>query len=76
MKKMRTPTKIFLDPLQKKIWDQEKITNTDFFLFMAMVILSASVKRFSVYRMRDFRSKPLVYSVKNFEVFLCLDALT
>ena len=54
-----TPFNFFKNsPHPKKIWTAKKkkkfLSTHYFFLVMAMVILSALVKRFSVFRMRDF----------------------
>ena len=60
IKKQIPPQKKMCDPLhnnnkkQTKKKKRKKDTLIKFFLFMAMVVLSASVKRFSVSRMRDF----------------------
>ena len=55
----------FLDSLQKISWGSILIFfffflyhHLNFFLFIAMVILSASVKTFSVYRILDFQYVP------------------
>ena len=65
--------KILLDPLkkkEKKLDRKEKETKETknlppikFFLFLAMMIVSASVKRFIVSRMRDFFSSTLKCSI-------------
>ena len=58
-KKNGPPTVFFSTPSKKIFWTplSEKsilIPSISFFLFMAMVILSASVKRFTVSHIRDF----------------------